>query len=85
MDLRCSNVHKVRGIEGSFYGESLMSLIKKVLCIKKKKICSIFKTKSGIFYEKDGLPTFECSLEYFVPDFKDINKHTNKDLRLFHR
>lgn len=40
---------------------------------KKKQICSIFKIKSGIFYEISGLPTFE-----------DINKHTNKDLQLVH-
>lgn len=84
MDPRCSNVHKARGIEGSFYGESLISLIRKVLCIKKKQICSIFKMKIGIFYEKSGLPTFECNLECFLPDFKNINKRINKDLRLFH-
>lgn len=65
MHPRCSNVHRARGIEGSFYGESLISLIKKVLCIKKKQICSIFKMKSGIFYEKSGLPTLEWNLEFF--------------------
>lgn len=74
MGPRCSNVLKMRGNEGSFYGESFISPIKKVLCLKKKEICSIFKMKSGILYEKSGLPTFEWNLECFLPDCKNINK-----------